>query len=93
MTGHFTFDVEDVGVPDGEGESWAEAAERLRDGQERVTVDRHVIDSTDLANIGLVDLADAVIDAAGEPDQAGSFETPVRVRGDLVVDVDGGESA
>ena len=51
-----------------------------------VEVDSSVIDSTDLANIGLVELVDPVIELAGEPDKVGVFDQRVRIRGELTIE-------
>ena len=51
-----------------------------------VDVDRHAIDSSDLANLGLHDVGEVAVDLVGKPDSAGCLPEGVRVTGQLTVE-------
>lgn len=54
--------------------------------REVVDLDETVIDSTDLANLGCVEIADEVVAVGGEPDQAGVMPEKVRISGTLTIE-------
>lgn len=53
-----------------------------------VEIDMTAIDSVDLSNIGLTgDLAEAVVEIAGEPNAAGVLDDRVRITGTVTVEL------
>lgn len=54
--------------------------------QETVQLDTTVIDSADVSDIGLYELADEIVAVGGEPNQAGTLDRRVRVRGEIIIE-------
>lgn len=51
-----------------------------------VELDTRVVGSGDLANIGLIDIADEVVKVGGEPNEAGTLPEAVRISGELTIE-------
>jgi len=54
--------------------------------EQTVELDTVVMDSSDIANIGLHELAEALVEVGGEPNDAGMMPSRVRVFGTVTIE-------
>jgi len=54
--------------------------------EQTVELDTVVMDSSDIANIGLHELAEALVEVGGEPNDAGMMPSRVRVSGTVTIE-------